>query len=440
MFPLPKIKSRSLSTPPGSPKAVDYYLVGPNPTGEWAGQTGKIAWKEQGIWHFAPLPLDESILIEDEHNIVLMFSNDQSSSSFGQTFGPSGANHATGLVPDPGITSGSIKFLREDATWATPPGVDGNFAGVVSAPGFDAATLNLGTSAASIVNLGTASSTQTINIGTGSGVTTINLGGAGDTVNIAGTLTTVNTTNTAILDKLLTLNKGGAASSGTNVGLEVQENASITGYARTTSDRNGWEIKAPNTAGVLTLTPGASNASVWHSGNFDPTTKAANTVFIASGPTHAAGLVPDPGVAAGATRFLREDATWSASVSDMLSNLVNTEIAVTGTSTATFSKMHVCSGTTIDYQLTLPSCIGNAGKFVGVRVSRLATKLITLMSPASKSGLVTIPSIGGGIGSSSALSGSVSIDSFRSPQNVDTNIGDIIQVYSGGSVQPTPVA
>ena len=83
MFPLPKIKSRSLSTPPSNPKAVDYYLVGPNATGDWAGQTGKVAWKEHGLWHFAPLPLDESILIEDEQNIVLKFSYDQSSSSFG---------------------------------------------------------------------------------------------------------------------------------------------------------------------------------------------------------------------------------------------------------------------------------------------------------------------------------------------------------------------
>lgn len=34
--------------------------------------------------------------------------------------------------------------------------------------------------------------------------------------------------------------------------------------------------------------------------------------FVASGPTHAQGLVPDPGAAGGTTRFLREDATWTA--------------------------------------------------------------------------------------------------------------------------------
>ena len=35
-------------------------------------------------------------------------------------FGPSGSSHARGLVPDPGATAGTTKFLREDATWVAP--------------------------------------------------------------------------------------------------------------------------------------------------------------------------------------------------------------------------------------------------------------------------------------------------------------------------------
>lgn len=31
--------------------------------------------------------------------------------------GASGANHAAGLVPDPGSSSGTTRFLREDGTW-----------------------------------------------------------------------------------------------------------------------------------------------------------------------------------------------------------------------------------------------------------------------------------------------------------------------------------
>ena len=40
-------------------------------------------------------------------------------------FGASGSNHSKGLVPDPGATSGSTKFLREDGTWAVPAGGGG---------------------------------------------------------------------------------------------------------------------------------------------------------------------------------------------------------------------------------------------------------------------------------------------------------------------------
>lgn len=36
-------------------------------------------------------------------------------------FGASGASHKKGTVPDPGAVSGTTKFLREDATWATTP-------------------------------------------------------------------------------------------------------------------------------------------------------------------------------------------------------------------------------------------------------------------------------------------------------------------------------
>lgn len=42
------------------------------------------------------------------------------------------------------------------------------------------------------------------------------------------------------------------------------------------------------------------------------TKTALDAVFVASGASHAAGIVPDPGSTAGTTRFLREDAAWAA--------------------------------------------------------------------------------------------------------------------------------
>jgi hypothetical protein len=37
----------------------------------------------------------------------------------------SGSGHAAGLVPDPGATAGAAHYLREDGTWAVPPGAGG---------------------------------------------------------------------------------------------------------------------------------------------------------------------------------------------------------------------------------------------------------------------------------------------------------------------------
>lgn len=44
-------------------------------------------------------------------------------------FGASGSTHSKGLVPDPGATAGSTKFLREDGTWAVPAGGSGGGGG-----------------------------------------------------------------------------------------------------------------------------------------------------------------------------------------------------------------------------------------------------------------------------------------------------------------------
>lgn len=42
--------------------------------------------------------------------------------TIGGVFHASGPSHSTGIVPDPGASAGSTKFLREDATWAVPGG------------------------------------------------------------------------------------------------------------------------------------------------------------------------------------------------------------------------------------------------------------------------------------------------------------------------------
>lgn len=54
-----------------------------------------------------------------------------------QTMGASGSNHAAGLVPDPGATAGSTKFLREDGTWQVPAGGGGGGSTYTAGAGID---------------------------------------------------------------------------------------------------------------------------------------------------------------------------------------------------------------------------------------------------------------------------------------------------------------
>ena len=63
---------------------------------------------------------------------------------------------------------------------------------------------------------------------------------------------------------------------------------------------------------------------------------------------------------------------------DFLSKLKGSEISVTGAVTATIGRMHVCSGTSADYTVTLPAVSGNAGKSIGFRMSGALTKMVTL--------------------------------------------------------------
>lgn len=55
-----------------------------------------------------------------------------------------------------------------------------------------------------------------------------------------------------------------------------------------------------------------------------------------------------------------------------------TPITIGTTALLTIGKHHVCSGTTTDYIITLPSVSENAGKLISVAIAHTCTKLITL--------------------------------------------------------------
>jgi len=104
---------------------------------------------------------------------------------------------------------------------------------------------------------GIESSTGTLDIGTDSVLTsTINIGHSTSTVVIAGTTLYENVQELLVQDKTITLNDGGTGSSAGDAGIEIEEDSSITGYVKVSSDRNTWELKAPGQAGVAVIDGG----------------------------------------------------------------------------------------------------------------------------------------------------------------------------------------
>ena len=64
-------------------------------------------------------------------------------------------------------------------------------------------------------------------------------------LDVNGTLTSIDTVNTTIQDKLITLNKNGAAASAGQSGIELEEDGAIEGYIKTSTDREKWCLNAP---------------------------------------------------------------------------------------------------------------------------------------------------------------------------------------------------
>ncbi len=94
----------------------------------------------------------------------------------------------------------------------------------------------------------------------------INIGRSGATVNVIGTTNNINVTNYNVTDKNLTINDGGSVGSASDAGVEVEENAVITAYIKTSGDRNSWRLKSPALDGEMLFTPSSSAFNnVWAS-------------------------------------------------------------------------------------------------------------------------------------------------------------------------------
>lgn len=111
-----------------------------------------------------------------------------------------------------------------------------------------------------------------------SNATSVDIGRAAATVSLTGsTISLDGTTN--ISGKMITINKHGLLNSAFNSGIQLEENNVITGYIETDASRNNWEFKAPNTDGVVIITPGASGFTI-DQGSHDPVTLLSTTTGL----------------------------------------------------------------------------------------------------------------------------------------------------------------
>jgi hypothetical protein len=215
--------------------------------------------------------------------------------------------------------------------------------------------------------------TDTLSIGANN-ADVINIGRSGATVNIQGTTAFQDVTNYQVEDKNITINKGGSAGSGAASGIEIEEDSSITGYAQTSADRNSWELKAPNTAGVATVTPGAGGITLNQSSHDPVTIGTANGLSLS---TQALSL-----------DLADTDSNGALSSTDW--NTFNNKLAIEGfvsvstDVTLTNRRIHFVD-TSAARSLTLPAA--SAGLYLVLKdvTGSASTNNITLVRPGSES-------------------------------------------------------
>lgn len=183
---------------------------------------------------------------------------------------------AVGSAPNANAVTLTGQVLNLEPADATHPGVittgAQTLAGVKTFSSLINANAGIDRSTAGTLSFGTNTATST----------TINIGNATATVNIQGTTIIENTTTLAVTNPTIILNHGGGAGSGANSGITIEEASSITGYAESSADRNSWILKAPNTAGIATITPGVAGITLDQSSHNPVTIGTANGLSLAT--------------------------------------------------------------------------------------------------------------------------------------------------------------
>lgn len=145
----------------------------------------------------------------------------------------------------------------------------------------DIATVSQVTFDSVIANSYTRGSAGTLLVGQSSGVNTT-VGNSTATVNVVGSTINLSTSSLNTTGKILKVNRDGLSATGSDAGFEIEEATTVTGYFRSSSDRNSFVLKAPNTAGIATITPGSGGITLDQSSHNPLTLGTANGLSLST--------------------------------------------------------------------------------------------------------------------------------------------------------------
>jgi hypothetical protein len=94
--------TQGTNAPPASPAEGDRHLVGSAPTGDWAGQAGKLAFREDGLWQFLTPQNGWSFHVLAEDKTYTRIDGTWTAPSGGGGGGPEFAAIGVGTAVDPG--------------------------------------------------------------------------------------------------------------------------------------------------------------------------------------------------------------------------------------------------------------------------------------------------------------------------------------------------
>lgn len=95
------------------------------------------------------------------------------------------------------------------------------------------------------------------------------------------------------------------------INLEASGGGTVTSFSASVPSGLSANVTNATTTPALAITTTLSGILKGTGSGFAAATTSDYPVFIASGASHAPGVVPDPGASAGTTKYLREDATWA---------------------------------------------------------------------------------------------------------------------------------